>query len=63
MVSYAIIETDEGMGVAELKSGLSAEQTAEAQGGQVVDPGPYTDYEEAYDALMALGEDEEESDE
>ena len=59
MRQYAVIETDAGLTVAEMRSGVSPEQVAEEQGGIVVDPGPYSDYDEAYDAALSLQEDEE----
>jgi hypothetical protein len=60
MVSYAIIETEVGLTVAEVEPGMSAEDVAEGQGGVVLDPGPYKDYDDAYDAMLALSEEEEE---
>lgn len=60
MLLYEIIETDAGMTVVELEEGLTPEDEAVRRGGVVVDPGPYVSYGEAYDALMAIGEEDEE---
>jgi hypothetical protein len=61
MKLYQIIEIDQGLAVAELEPGVLPEVAAERSGGVVVDPGPYRSYEEAYDAMVVL-EDEEEED-
>ena len=53
-LSYEIIETDAGLTVAELAPGLTPEEAAEEQHGILIDPGPYPDYDEAFEALMAL---------
>jgi hypothetical protein len=62
MLRYELIETNEGMTVIEIPTGLSADQAALQQGGLVVDPGPFTNYEDAYEALMALKLDDGEED-
>jgi hypothetical protein len=62
MMSYAIIETDDGVTVAEIQSGATPEEAAERHGGVVVDPGPYSDYEDACEAMLALADEEEEED-
>lgn len=66
MTVFCIIETEAGRTVAGCPDNQTAEQTAEEQGGFVVDPGPYKNYDEAYDALLALEQeinsDDEESD-
>jgi hypothetical protein len=59
---YAIIEKDIGLAVAELPAGQSAEQVAEREGAILVDPGPYHSYEEAYDAILAFQEEEDDED-
>jgi len=51
---YAIIETNNGLTVVELSTGVTPEQAAIKVGGVVIDEGPYTSFEEAYDALMTL---------
>jgi len=54
MSVYEIIEIDSGLTVAELLPGLTPEEAAEQQCGVLVDPGPYPDYDEAFEALMSL---------
>jgi len=54
MLRYELIETDEGMTVIEITPGMTPEDAARQYDGLVVDPGPYTSYEDAYEALMAL---------
>ena len=54
MSFYEIIEIDAGLTVADLTPGLTPEEVAEKQGGILVDPGPYPDYDDAFEALMAL---------
>ncbi len=62
-VSYAIIEVEDGLTVAEIRPGESAEDAAARQQGSVVDPGPYDSYEAAGDAVCELeGEGMEEMD-
>lgn len=64
MAAYCIIETDDGLTVVEHPDGMTAEQTAHQHGGVVIDSGPYTNYDDACDALTALQmelEDEEAS--
>jgi hypothetical protein len=60
MVFYQIIEIDDGLTVAETPSGVAAEEVAMARGGILIDPGPYKTFEDAYDAMLALQEEEEE---
>jgi hypothetical protein len=60
MLRYELVETNEGMSVVEIPAGFSAEEAALQQGGSIVDPGPFTNYEDAYEALMALKLDDEE---
>lgn len=63
MVSFAIIEVDVGLTVATIEGGQSAEEAARARWGVLVDPAPYTTYEDACDALCELEfEDEERRD-
>ncbi len=63
MHQFEIIETDEGVVVAEIEPNRTAEETASRQNAVVVDPGPYDTYEEAYDAMLALKLDDEEIEE
>ena len=62
MVYYALVETDDGYTVVQFKEGESAEEAASRENGVVVDPGPYLNYEEAYDALEQLEVFDEEED-
>ena len=60
MVCYAIIETEAGLTVTEMKHEGRPEDEALRSGGVVVDPGPYRTYDDAYDAMLAMeGEDPE----
>ena len=54
MPLFSIIETDAGLAVAELEPGTQPDDVAIKHGGQVVDPGPYRSYEDAYDAILAI---------
>ncbi len=54
MPQYCIIETDDGWTIFEHADDVSAAETAERHGGTVIDPGPYTTYEDAVEALDAL---------
>lgn len=54
MPQFAIIETEDGMTVAAIPPALSAEDVARQRAAVVIDPGPYQTYEEAYDALLAF---------
>ncbi len=58
--SYAVIETDAGLRVVQLESAGRPEVAAEKHGGVIVDPGPYKSFDEAYDAMLALQDEEEE---
>jgi hypothetical protein len=61
MAEFAIIELEEGLTVVELPLGQTPEDVALRNGGTLVDPGPYSSYDDAYDALLELQyEDEEE---
>ena len=57
--SYAVIETDAGLRVVELQSAGRPEVAAEKHGGVVVDPGPYKSFDDAYDAMLALQDDDD----
>jgi hypothetical protein len=59
MTQYAIIETDDGMTIALVAPGTTAEDAAVSQGGRVIDPGPYNSYEDAYDSMLALPDEDE----
>ena len=60
MSTYIVIENDSGLRVAELEAKETAEEAARKHSGVIVDPGPYHSYEDAYDALMLVPEDERE---
>ena len=61
MPQYAIIETDEGLTVAEVPEDGSPEETAASHGAFLVDGGPFHSYQDAHDAMMLLpSEDDEE---
>ncbi|MBN1909596.1 MAG: hypothetical protein JW818_07655 [Pirellulales bacterium] len=54
MIHYAIIETDEGLTVAEIPESSNPEETAASHGALLIDPGPFDSYEAAYDAMMSI---------
>ena len=58
---FAIIEVEDGLTVTELASHENPEAAAKLRGGIVIDPGPYEDYEEAYQAMLALEDEIEDS--
>jgi hypothetical protein len=59
MPTFIIIENDDGLLVVEQPVDETAETAAEAHGGVVVDEGPYPDYDTAYDALLAMDDEED----
>jgi hypothetical protein len=60
MLLYQVIETDDGLVVAESQPGTTPEEVAVARGGILMDPGPYTTFDDAYDAMLALQKEQEE---
>lgn len=62
MPQFAIIETEDGMTVVSIPPALSAEDVARQRAAVVIDPGPYPTYEEAYEALLAVSDPEDEED-
>ena len=56
MSEFAIIETDDGLLVAVIEPGLTAQDTAVKLGGAVIDPGPYKTFDDANDALQDLAQ-------
>ena len=54
MISFAIVELEDGLTVATVQPGQSAEDAAAESHGILVDPGPYATYEEACEALSEL---------
>ena len=62
MVSFAIIEVDDGFMIVQVASGQSPEDAALSEGGTLVDPGPFDSFEDANDELDRLEElDDQES--
>jgi hypothetical protein len=60
MISFAIIELDDGLSVVTVQPGQTPEEAAAKENGVLVDPGPYGTYDDAYDAMCELeGEGEE----
>lgn len=60
MINFAVIEVEDGLTIVEVPAGQSPEDAAAAEGGTLVDPGPYHTYEEASDALDQLEMESEE---
>jgi hypothetical protein len=60
MTNYVIVEVDEGLTIALVAENSTPKEAAESSGGQLIDPGPYESYEDAYDAMMALEDEGEE---
>lgn len=58
MLQYAIIETEDGLAVTQLRSTKPLDDLAAEHGAIVVDPGPYGSFDEAYDAMIAIEEEE-----
>ena len=54
MPSYCIVELDAGLTIIEQSEAADPEETALRAAGTLVDPGPYRNPEDAYDALLAL---------
>ena len=63
MPAYAIVETEDGLTVVDRQADETAEACAIRHGGIVIDGGPYSTPEEAYDALLALQMTDDEDDE
>jgi len=58
-MTYAIIETDGGLTVAQRTPESTPEDAAAKSGGIVVDPGPYKSFDDAYDAMLALSREDD----
>ncbi len=54
MITFAIVEVDDGLTVATVQPGQSPEDAAAASRGVLVGPGPYATYEDAFDSLTEL---------
>jgi hypothetical protein len=59
MTRFAVIETESGLAVTAVPVGATAEDAAAEQGGIIIDPGPFENYEDAYDAMLAIPDEEE----
>jgi hypothetical protein len=59
MTDYAIVETDDGLTVAEIEPGITPEEAAVKRGGVLIDPGPYPSFGEACDAMLAIPDEDE----
>jgi hypothetical protein len=62
MLSFAIIEVEDGLTIVEVQPDQNPEDVAIQHGGTLIDAGPYTTYEEANDALLDLQSDDEDED-
>ncbi len=60
MISFAVIEVEDGLTIIEVAPGQSPTDAAAAEGGVLVDPGPYESYEDAMEALDGLEVDTQE---
>ncbi len=60
MISFTVIEVEDGLTIVEIQPGQTAEDAAANEGGTLVDPGPYHSYEDASDALDQLEMESEE---
>ncbi|MCU0959142.1 MAG: hypothetical protein MUF48_03475 [Pirellulaceae bacterium] len=54
MQSFIVVETEDGLTVAEVDAHTSPETEAERFGGLLADPTPYATFEDAYDALLLI---------
>ncbi len=54
MQYYIVVEADDGLMVAEVDAGRSAEAEAARVGGVLVDPTAYATFEDAYDAMLII---------
>jgi hypothetical protein len=59
MLTFAIMEIEDGLTIIEVPPGEDPEQVAASQGGTLVDAGPFATYEDANDALLELEADDE----
>lgn len=51
---YVVIENDDGLLVVGVAEDQTKEQVALANGGVIVDEGPYHAFDEAYDAMLLI---------
>ena len=59
MDRFAILETEDGYTIVELPAGQDADELAASRGAVVADPGPFSTYEDAQDALDELQVDDD----
>ena len=59
MPDFLILETDDGLTVVDRRDDETAEDAALRHGGVVIDPGPFDTLDDAQDALLLLGEGED----
>jgi hypothetical protein len=60
MLLYEIIETDGGLTIVERDADSRAEEVADRRGAALLDYGPFKSYDDAYDAILALQDEEDE---
>jgi hypothetical protein len=60
MVTFAIVEVEDGWMVVPIEAGQTAEDAAVNAHGVLVDAGPYASWQDATDALEELAAEEEE---
>jgi hypothetical protein len=56
---FAIIELEDGLTIVEVKPHETPEDAALREDGTLVDPGPYSSYDDAVDALAELETEDE----
>ena len=56
MSEYIVVENDDGLLVVGVAENQTKEQAALANGGVIIDEGPYDTYDEAYDAMQLIPE-------
>jgi len=54
MNHFIVIENEQGLRVAAVEDGKTAEQVALELGGVLIDSGPYRTFDQAYDAMMQV---------
>ena len=60
MVTFAIIEEEDGLTIAQVDAEFTPEEAAMHAGGRLVDAGPYASYQDALDAIDDMTEDNDE---
>ena len=59
MKLYEIVETDAGLTLVDLEPGTLPEVAAERAHGELIEEvGPFADYEDAYDAMISLDDED-----